>query len=232
MVALVRVAGIMNGKGFLGNGWWMRWLFLQQTESPTSSQKYLLPLPLSWCHDTALAALLTAVWGLYLHLHRYIELSCLSLHHQNVLKVSYCCSAWQLNMFGLSRYLSVLYWEAKCLPMFGIFWFLIGVSATCWVPVFGILGVCDSFLAARLVPITGTRIAQHRTKNVDQTYCHFGRLDCNVMIIRWLKSKFLHGAGAAGHYGLKCVHSEIILRKLWNVTNSLKQLIKLGIQPL
>ena len=144
MVALVRVAGIMNGKGFLGNGWWMRWLFLQQTESPTSSQKYLLPLPLSWCHDTALAALLTAVWGLYLHLHRYIELSCLSLHQKNVLKVSYCCSAWQLNMFGLSRYFSVLYWEAKCLPMFGIFWFLIGVSASPTCSMFGILG--HSFL--------------------------------------------------------------------------------------
>ena len=56
MVALVLVAGIMNGKGFLGNGWWMRWLFLQQTESPTSPQKYLLPLPLSWCESLTAAA--------------------------------------------------------------------------------------------------------------------------------------------------------------------------------
>ena len=37
----------------------------------------------------------------------WCELSFLSLHQQNVLKVSYCCSAWQLNMFGLSRYVSV-----------------------------------------------------------------------------------------------------------------------------
>ena len=94
------VAGIMNGKGFLGNGRWMRWLFLQQTESPTSPQKYLLPLPLSWGDDTALAALLTPVlWEFYLHLRCYIELSCLSLRYQNVLTISYCCSVWIVNIF-------------------------------------------------------------------------------------------------------------------------------------
>ena len=202
---LVLIEGIMNGKGFRGNKW-MHWFF-QQTESATSppapSPISLLPPPL---HETALAR-----WGL-------VGLHCWNSHTApSVLAV--------LIMFRFSRYLSgTTALNCNCIEsqtVCGLCLEYSDLSLGC-LPHFDCLSL--EYWASltpslqRVWSLSITRIAQHGTEKHIAT---LARLQC-------------HGLSQNSYtpeptIGLKCVHSEIILRKLWNVTNSLKQLIKLGI---
>ena len=190
---LLLVEGLMNGKGFLGNddGWWMQCTdfssqnWITHFPSPMS----LLPPPPEWCDDTAMGALLSkgGLEGSY----------------------SYCCTAcWRL-MLGLSNislrqvhavHCRVLPWKAKCDQHLEYSDFSLG----CLPPPMPLAECLCLEYWASLTPSfqpvwslsPSTRIAQLGTKIVDQTYPHFSGLS-------WLKSKFLHAAGA-GYWDEMC----------------------------
>ena len=201
---LLLVEGIMNGKGF-GGIKWMHWFSTKLNHPlPPKSNVFTSSSP----YDALLILLLTVseLEGGY-----YMKLLCCPKSHT---VLALWIMFWIIKIFHRDNCVAL---RAKCVrPMFGI---------SHW-------GVCHLLssehclsleywgsVTASLQPVW-SQSPELRNMGIPKAY--MATLDaCHG----WSQNSYTPGLAI----GLKCVHSEIIFRKLWNVTNSLKQLIKLGI---